>query len=68
MRLNALREAMDDVRALELAESVLGREAAIALVQDGLEKPLTFFEYPKEGEYLLNLRDRILLAVEEKLK
>ena len=68
MRLNAMREAMDDMRALELAESVLGREAAIALVNDGLEEPVTFFRYPKEGEYLLSLRDRILLAVEEKLK
>jgi len=56
------------MRALELAESVLGREAAVALVNDGLEEPVTFFRYPKEGEYLLNLRDRILLAVEEKLK
>jgi hypothetical protein len=68
MRLNAMREAMDDVRALQLAESVLGREATVALVQDGLSEPLTFFRYPREGEYLLNLRDRILLAVEEKLK
>ncbi|MBR6744953.1 MAG: DUF4091 domain-containing protein [Clostridia bacterium] len=68
MRLNAMREAMEDVRALELAESVLGREAAVALAQEGLTEPLTFFQYPREGEYLLNLRDRILLAVEEKLQ
>jgi hypothetical protein len=68
MRLNAMREAMDDVRALELAESVLGREETVRLVQESLEEPLTFFKYPKEGEYLLELRDRILLAVEEKLK
>ena len=33
-----------------------------------MEEPVTFFRYPKEGEYLLSLRDRILLAVEEKLK
>ena len=59
---------MDDVRALQLAESVLGREATVALVQEGLSEPLTFFRYPREGEYLLDLRDRILLAVEEKLK
>ena len=68
MRLNAMREAMDDMRALELAESVLGREAAVSLVNEGLTEPVTFFCYPKEGEYLLDLRDRILLAVEEKLK
>jgi len=68
MRLNALREAMDDIRALELAEATLGREAAEALVQEGMEEPLTFFRYPRESEYLPDLRDRILLAVEAKLK
>ncbi|MBE6666343.1 MAG: DUF4091 domain-containing protein [Ruminococcaceae bacterium] len=68
MRLNAMREAMDDIRALTLAEEMLGREKTEALVQEGLSEPLTFFRYPKEASYLLDLRERILLAAEESLK
>jgi hypothetical protein len=62
IRLNALREAVDDMRALELCESVCGREFTEELIGK-----LDFFEYPTDSEYLLSLRDKIALAVEEKL-
>ena len=62
IRLNALREAVDDMRALELCESVCGREFTESLIGE-----LDFFKYPTEPEYLLSLRDKIALAVEEKL-
>ena len=68
MRLNAMREAMDDIRALQLAEEILGREKTEALIAEGLSEPLTFFRYPKDADYLLDLRERILLATEEKSK
>ena len=53
---------IDDMRALELCESVCGRE----FVEELIGK-LDFFEYPTDPEYLLSLRDRIALALEEKL-
>ncbi len=65
IRLNALREAMDDMRALQLCESLLGREKTEELIAVGTLEPLTFFAYPKNGEYLLSLHDRVLLAVEQ---
>ena len=68
LRLNALREGMDDTRALELCESILGREATEALIHEGLETPLTFFEYPRNNTYLPSLHDRILLAIEQAQK
>lgn len=68
LRLNAMREAMDDIRALELYESVFGREATEALINDGLSEPLTFFVYPKNSTYLLTLHDRVLLAIEKAQK
>jgi len=67
LRLNAMREAMDDIRALELCESVLGREKTEALIQEGLDAELTFFDYPHNSDYLLDLRERIALAIEENL-
>ncbi len=66
MRLNAIREAMDDIRALELCEEVLGREQTEHIINHSLDTPLTFFKYPKESDYLLSLHDRVLLAIEEK--
>ena len=68
IRLNAMREAMDDIRALELCESVLGRERTEELISVGTTEPLTFFAYPKDSEYLLSLHDRVLLAIEESIQ
>ena len=65
IRLNAMREAMDDMRALALCESVLGRERTEELISVGTLEPLTFFAYPKSSDYLLSLHDRVLLAVEQ---
>ena len=64
-RLNAMREAMDDIRALELCESMYGREFTERLVLEGTDGTLTFDHYPHDAEYLLNLRRKIALAVEE---
>ncbi len=63
IRLNAMREAMDDLRALELCESIHGREFTERLVMEGTDGQLTFSHYPKDADYLLNLRKKIALAV-----
>ena len=34
-------------------------EHVIALIEQGLEQPLTFSKYPKDSEWLLDLRERI---------
>ncbi len=57
IRLNALREGVDDMRALSLYEEKFGRAAALELVGD-----MTFKEYPKSDEYLINLRETIAKA------
>ncbi len=67
LRLNAMREALDDIRALELCESMYGREYTEKLIQEGLEDEITFKSYPRNNDYLVNLREKIALAVENKL-
>lgn len=57
LRLNALREAVDDMRALSLYEENFGREKALELVGE-----LSFVEYPQTDEYLINLRETIAKA------
>ncbi len=62
LRLNAMREAMDDIRALRLYEEKFGREAAVALLMEGTNGKMTFTEYPSDADYLLNLREKIAKA------
>lgn len=63
LRLNALREAMDDIRALRLYEERFGRDAAKALILEGFDGEFTFMNYPQGAEYLLNLREKIANAL-----
>ena len=62
LRLNALREAVDDMRALDLYESKFGREATDALIMDGVDGKLDFLTYPTDPNYLLGLREKIAKA------
>ena len=52
-------EALHDLRALELLESLTSREHVMELVEGGLSRELTFFSYPAEASYLLDLRSRV---------
>lgn len=63
LRLNAMREAMDDIRALQLFESKFGREAAKALILQDVDGQFDFTHYPTDVDYLINLRERIANAV-----
>ena len=59
-------DGLQDLRALELMESVMGREAVLRLIYDGWEelRPFTFTRYPLSPEYLENLRARVHQALE----
>jgi len=65
LRLNALREAVDDIRALAAYEERFGREAAKQLILEGTDGTLTFTQYPKNREYLITLREKIAKALED---
>ena len=59
LRLNALREAMDDIRALKLYEEKFGRAAAEELVLKDTDGILNFTHYPTNIDYLIHLREQI---------
>lgn len=63
IRLNALREAMDDMRALRLYEDKFGREATERLILEDTDGILTFEHYPTDPAYLPNLREKIVRAL-----
>lgn len=56
LRLEAMGEAIQDMRALYLLESLTSREAALEFLEEGLEAPLTFSSYPADSKWLLDKR------------
>ena len=64
LRLNAMREAMDDIRALRLYEEKFGREATERLILEGTDGRLDFLHYPNDPSYLTDLREKIYKAFE----
>lgn len=59
LRAVVFAQALQDIRALELLESLTDREHVMQLVEGGLDAPLTFTEYPHQAAYLLELRQRV---------
>jgi hypothetical protein len=65
IRLMVLFHAMQDLRAYELLESLVGRKRVMELIEDGLEAPISFAEYPRNPEYLIGLRRKIYTEIEK---
>ena len=59
LRLVVFSDALHDLRALRLLESLTNRAHVLALIEEGLDGPLTFSTYPRDPEYLLRLRERV---------
>lgn len=59
--------AMYDLRALELAESLCGRDAVMQAIEGDLPEAITFRKYPHDGAYLLSLREKIHALITQAL-
>ena len=53
------REGLQDLRALRLLESHIGRDAVVSLIHEGLDYRINIKNYPRESIWLLELRRRI---------
>ncbi|MHA6482404.1 DUF4091 domain-containing protein [Paenibacillus sp. strain BS8-2] len=65
LRWEVFREGLQDLRALELLESLTGKEHAMALIEEGLVEPIAFNRYPHGADWLLDRRARINAAIAE---
>ena len=63
MRLPVFADLFQDIRALQLCEKLIGREAVLAMIEEGCDEPLSFSEYPRDAAYLLNLREKVNAAI-----
>ena len=59
IRFEVFREAMQDLRAIQMLKEKIGAEAAGKFIHDGLDRPITFHHYPRSAQWLLALRERI---------
>ena len=66
LRLLVFYEGLCDMRALKYLESLVGADKVKALVDKYGE--ITFREYPRNAEYILNLRREVNAMIEENIK
>ena len=58
LRLKVFYDGLQDMRALKLAESLVGREKTLEVLEKGIEK-IQFDKYPHSDEWHLECRERI---------
>lgn len=59
IRMMVHNEALNDLRACKLLESLTSKEFVMELMEGNLAEPLTFKNYPKSDMYLIQLRNQI---------
>ncbi len=66
IRFKAFREALQDQRALQLLESLAGREKTLEILESDCE--IKFNEYPHSAEWQLKKREEINAAIKSAVK
>lgn len=59
IRLSVFFDALQDIRALKLLESYIGKEETVKFFEEFLNITITFKSYPDSSELLLNMREKI---------
>ncbi|MGN0867819.1 MAG: DUF4091 domain-containing protein [Oligosphaeraceae bacterium] len=67
LRYEVFAEAMQDYRACQLLESLAGREAVLAILQEGVERPLSMTDYPHSAQWVQDVNQRILQAIDQRI-
>ncbi|KRE55850.1 DUF4091 domain-containing protein [Paenibacillus sp. Soil750] len=65
IRMEVFFEGLQDLRALQLLESLIGRDRVLAMIEEGLTEPLSFSRYPCDAEWLLGLREKVNRAIND---
>ena len=65
LRLKVLYDGFEDLAALRLLESKIGRDKVLEFIDKDLFKPLTFMEYPHDNDWLLETREKINSMIKE---
>ena len=60
----AIRSAMEDMRLFDLCSARLGRERVVEIITEEAGAPITFFDYPRDSNFLIRLQNRLLAEAE----
>lgn len=63
LRLSVFNDGLQDMRALQLLESLVGREKTMKILEEGTSSPITFASYPHSDEWQLERREAINEAI-----
>ena len=61
-------DALRDYRALKLLESQIGRDKTLDLLEEGLDSPLSFTNYPHSDNWHIKTREKINGTIKNNLK
>lgn len=64
LHLVGFTQALFDLRAMKLLESLSDRETVMEILEEGID-PITFKEYPRNDLYILNMREKINAKIKE---
>ncbi len=67
LRFKVFYDALEDMRACQLLETLIGREKVVALIDEGLDEPLRFDNGPRCDCWLLSKRERINELIEQNI-
>ena len=67
IRLLEFYDALQDVRAFKLCEQLYGRDYVMNILEENTE-PITFRKYPRNDDYLLNVREKINSSVKSAIE
>ncbi len=59
LRLKVFREALQDMQAAKLLESLIGREKVLEIIEEHVDGKISFDSYPRDAAWLLEVRERI---------
>ena len=63
LRLKVFYDGFQDMMAMQLLESKIGREKVVELIES--KQPLKFTSYPRSAEWLLDTREKINQLIKE---
>jgi len=67
IRMKVFYEALQDLRAMQLLESYIGKEAVMELLEEELAEPITFKAYPRDQAWLLAKREQVNQRIKEQV-
>lgn len=66
IRIMVFHEALQDLRAFKLLESLTDKDTVMSIIEENVE-PITFYSYPKGAEYILSTREKVNQKIKESI-